>query len=64
MKIPVRKIVFLFSVLIAFVPKNANSQNITGVWRGYFITESGETYKYELQIAQSKSNRISGVSYS
>jgi len=64
MKIPLRKIVFLLLVLIAFIPKKGNSQNITGVWRGYFITESGETYKYELQIAQSKSNRISGVSYS
>lgn len=64
MKRTLRKIVFLFLVLIAFIPKKGDGQNITGVWRGYFITESGETYKYELQIAQSKSNRISGVSYS
>jgi hypothetical protein len=41
-----------------------SAQDITGIWRGYFITNGSEHYKFELQIDQSKSNRISGVSYS
>jgi hypothetical protein len=40
------------------------AQNITGIWRGYFITDGMEQYKFELQIEQTPSNRISGVSYS
>jgi len=64
MKMKPGKILFLFFLLIAFVPQKGKSQNLTGIWRGYFITENGETYKYELQIGQSKTNRISGVSYS
>lgn len=39
------------------------SQNLTGIWRGYFITENDDQYKFELQLEQ-KGNRISGVSYS
>lgn len=64
MKMNHGKILFLFFLLIACISQKGNSQNLTGIWRGYFITESGETYKYELQIAQSRANRISGVSYS
>ncbi len=39
-------------------------QDISGIWRGYFITEGGEQYKYEVQLDQSKRNSISGVTYS
>lgn len=39
------------------------SQDITGIWRGYFITENGDQYKFELQLDQAGS-RLSGVSYS
>ena len=39
------------------------SQNLTGIWRGYFITASHDQYKFELQIKQSNTG-ISGVSYS
>lgn len=46
------------------MPFPGKTQNITGIWRGYFITEGGEQYKYELQIDQSSASRISGVSYS
>lgn len=38
-------------------------QSLTGIWRGYFITENSDQYKFELQIEQKK-NAISGVSYS
>jgi hypothetical protein len=50
-------------VSIALLPLKGSSQNLTGIWRGWFITEGGEQYKYELQIDQ-RSNHISGVSYS
>jgi hypothetical protein len=40
------------------------SQNLSGIWRGYFITNSGEQYKYEVQLDQSKKNSLSGVTYS
>lgn len=39
------------------------AQNLTGIWRGYFITSSFEHYKFELQVKQT-SNSVSGVSYS
>ena len=59
-----RKFYFVSLGLIALLPLNGFSQNLTGIWRGWFVTETGEQYKYELQIEQSKTNRISGVSYS
>ena len=40
------------------------AQNLTGIWRGYFITEMGENYKLEFQIKLNKSQTVSGVSYS
>ncbi|HEV7334234.1 MAG TPA: hypothetical protein VGN63_24590 [Flavisolibacter sp.] len=40
------------------------SQDISGIWRGYFITEGGEQYKYEVQLDQTKKNSLSGVTYS
>ncbi len=39
------------------------SQNLTGIWRGYFVTETFVEYKFELQVQQT-GNSISGVSYS
>lgn len=56
------KIVATFLVLFFFIPVNA--QNITGIWRGYFITGGADQYKFELQIEQSPTKRIQGVSYS
>jgi hypothetical protein len=64
MRTLMQKFYFVIFGLIAFLPLNGFSQNLTGIWRGWFTTESGEQYKYELQIDQTKSNRISGVSYS
>ncbi len=53
----------LFAVSL-FLPLTGVAQDITGIWRGYFITEGGDQYKYELQIDQTPGSRISGVSYS
>ncbi|HEY2726932.1 MAG TPA: hypothetical protein VGI61_07150, partial [Parafilimonas sp.] len=43
------------------------SQDITGIWRGYFYADNGffkEYYKYEVQIDQLKNNSLKGVTYS
>ena len=39
------------------------AQDITGIWRGYFITDDGEQYRFEIQLEQ-KNNTLSGVTYS
>ncbi|HEY2722637.1 MAG TPA: hypothetical protein VGI82_12975, partial [Chitinophagaceae bacterium] len=37
---------------------------LTGIWKGYFITNDGQQYKLEFQVKQNKSLAITGVSYS
>jgi len=39
------------------------AQDITGIWRGYFITDDGLQYRFEVQVQQ-KNNSLSGVTYS
>jgi hypothetical protein len=39
------------------------AQNVTGIWRGYFITDDGEQYRFEIQMEQTN-NILSGVTYS
>ena len=53
-----------FSIILLFTTGQVFSQNISGIWRGYFITEGGEQYKYEVQLDQTKKNSLSGVTYS
>ncbi len=53
-----------FILLLIFAASSAGAQNITGIWRGYFLTDGGEQYKYEVQLDQSKKNSLSGVTYS
>ncbi len=50
-------------LLVPFLQFSASAQDITGIWRGYFITEGFEHYKFELQVKQT-GNTVSGVSYS
>jgi hypothetical protein len=59
-----RKFLFTALILTVLLPLSGKSQNLTGIWRGYFITEGGEQYKYEVQVDQTSTSRISGVSYS
>ena len=40
------------------------AQNLTGIWRGYFVTNDGEKYKLEFQVNIPSSTFSSGVSYS
>lgn len=54
---------FLFSFFFCAV--NALfAQDLTGIWRGYFIADNGDQYKYEVQLSQSKKAGLSGVTYS
>jgi hypothetical protein len=50
-------------LLTPFTPFSSSAQDLTGIWRGYFITESFDQYKFELQVKQTGST-VSGVSYS
>jgi len=54
-------------VTLFFIAFNLNAQDITGIWRGYFISGTGfyrQKYKYEIQIEQLKNNSLNGVTYS
>ena len=51
-------------VLFTLVGSSASSQDVTGIWKGYFITESGQYYRLEFQVAQNSSIGVTGVSYS
>ena len=52
--------VFTFLPALCF---SLSAQNLTGIWRGYFITDDGQQYRFETQISQ-KNNTINGVTYS
>ena len=54
---------FLF-LCISLYPFFADAQNLTGFWKGYFITERGDSYRLEFQIDQNKDKSVIGVSYS
>jgi hypothetical protein len=54
---------FLFlSIPVPFL--SVYSQNITGIWKGYFRTSSGEQYKLEFQVLNKDAYTATGVSYS
>ena len=61
----------LTPILLLFV-FTADSQDLTGIWRGYFSSSSGlykddirqELFKYEVQIDQQANNALNGVTYS
>ena len=56
----------LLSIFFLFLMASTSSfgQDLSGIWRGYFITNDGDQYKYEVQLDQSKKNSLSGVTYS
>ena len=57
----IRLCVFSLFSLIAFSTK---AQDISGIWKGYFVTEDGEQYKLEFQLGKSGAQNMTGVSYS
>src|SRR6187431_1164706 len=52
--------VFTFLPAFSFL---SFAQDVTGIWRGYFITDDGDQYRFEAQVDQTK-NTLSGVTYS
>ena len=41
-----------------------SAQDLTGIWRGYFVTDDGLQYKLEFQVKQNNTLSVTGVSYS
>lgn len=54
----------LLIILCLGLPLGAVAQDLTGIWRGFFITEGGDQYRLEFQVQQNKSKIVTGVSYS
>ncbi len=54
----------VFSLLMSIASLSTTAQNVTGIWKGYFVSDGGEYYKLEFQVNQSSSYGVSGVSYS
>lgn len=64
----------IFTYIALLVTTFGFSQNLTGIWRGYFISNASyhlrtgqfvqEKYKYEVQIDNLPNNQIEGVTYS
>lgn len=60
-----RRLLFQRSLLLfLLLPFLGRAQDLTGIWRGYFVTEMGEQYKLEFQVAQNRTKAVTGVSYS
>ncbi|HEX2534871.1 MAG TPA: hypothetical protein VHK69_14100 [Chitinophagaceae bacterium] len=59
----VRSIRLLLFLLLSGLGPALSAQSLTGIWRGYFISEGMEQYKFEVQIAQNGTT-LTGVSYS
>jgi hypothetical protein len=64
MKIILSTACFLISLLTFTATFQSSAQDVTGIWKGYFISDDGEQYKLEFQVAQEPSLAVSGVSYS
>ena len=64
MRTILRNLLAVALISASLFPLQAASQNLTGIWRGWFTTDDGEQYKCEIQIDQNKKLSIGGVSYS
>jgi hypothetical protein len=53
----------IFTLIISLLINSLSAQDMSGIWRGYFVTENYDHYKFELQIRQT-GNSVTGVSYS
>lgn len=54
----------IFSLIAGFCPLQSGAQDLTGIWKGYFISDGGDYYKLEFQVSQGGSYGVTGVSYS
>src|SRR5688572_2802680 len=58
-----KRILFFLLIYISAFSFFSFGQNLTGIWRGYFITDDLEQYRYEVQIEHNRAT-LSGVTYS
>ncbi len=62
------KIRFTLLNFLLFILLSAGAQNVTGIWKGYFVQSSfgfyEDRYKFEIQLDQAGNNAIAGVTYS
>lgn len=57
-----KRLIFFFSIIgFSFL---AGAQDVTGIWKGYFVSDGGDYYKLEFQVAQNPGTAVKGVSYS
>lgn len=61
-RVLLRPLVLIFALFLLSLFSSA--QDITGIWKGYFITDGGEQYKLEFQVKQNNTLSVTGVSYS
>jgi hypothetical protein len=55
----------IIALLLSSLGVSVQAQNLTGVWRGYFLGNGGTVrYKYEVQIDAAKGGSVKGVTYS
>lgn len=64
MKRIAQKTWLLATLFFLFSSAGSYSQDLTGIWRGYFIASNGEQYRLEFQIKQKQTLAVTGVSYS
>lgn len=61
---------FIFTLLhfLLFFSLCSSAQNVTGIWKGYFIQNnfgiSEDRYRFEVQVEQLPDNALNGVTYS
>jgi hypothetical protein len=53
---------------LLFFTAVSNAQNITGIWKGYFVQNTlgiyEDRYRFEVQVAQQSNDALNGVTYS
>jgi hypothetical protein len=64
MTIKTMRQIFFLLLFIPFAAAPSKAQNLTGIWKGYFISDNGDYYKLEFQVAQNGSYGVTGVSCS
>lgn len=54
---------FPFIAALLLLPQLSSGQQLTGIWKGYFVTKDQSQYKIELQVKESL-GQLTGVTYS
>ncbi|MCW3107573.1 MAG: hypothetical protein JWQ09_2079, partial [Segetibacter sp.] len=59
---------FTLLYFLLFLTSLVNAQNITGIWKGYFVQNTlgfyEDRYRFEVQVAQLSNDALNGVTYS